>query len=202
MADSGILRSQPLQYTLNGYSADIGNILDVYTLNSNVLVEGKLIKHVGPSITPPAGAELIDGGGRTLMPGLIESHVHLNYQHMIGGYDTIELRDWQEIGAMAAVTARSLLMDGYTTIRDPGASLSGIRYAIDRGELDGPRLYQATAVISQTGGHGDFRLKGQRELSTRATFRAGKLGMTHIQDGFDATLSAARQNLANGPAFN
>lgn len=135
------------------------------------------------------------------MPGLIESHVHLNYQHMVGGYDTIEQRDWQEIGAMGAFTAQSLLMDGWTTARDPGATLTGIRTAIDNGYAIGPRLYLANAVISQTSGHGDFRLKGQRRLGDRTTFKAGQLGMTHIVDGEDATLSAARQNLANGAAF-
>ena len=84
------------------------------------------------------------------MPSLIESHVHLNYQHMIGGYDTIELRDWQEIGTMAAVTARPLLMDGWTTTRDPGASLTGIRTVIDRGELEDVSidLWPVSAVIS------------------------------------------------------
>ena len=84
---------------------------------------------------------------------------------------------------------------------DPGASLKGISDVIDRGEIVGPRLYQATAVIGQTGGHGDFRLKGQRRLADRTSFRAGELGMTHVVDGRPATLSAARQNLANGADF-
>ena len=172
-------------------------------MNRRVLVEGNLIKAIGDAtLTGNEKATIIDGGGRTLMPGLIESHVHVNLQHMIGGYDTIEHRDWQEIGAMGAVTARALLMDGWTTIRDPGASLTGINAVIDRGELDGPRMYQATAVIGQTAGHGDFRLKGQRRLQDRYTFKGGVLGMTHIVDGYDATLSAARQNLANGAEFN
>jgi imidazolonepropionase-like amidohydrolase len=167
----------------------------------DVLVEGNLIKEIGAKLSAP-NATVIDGGGRTLMPGLIESHVHLNLQHMVGGYDTIEHRDWQEIGAMAATVARSLLMDGWTTARDPGASLTGIRTAIERGDALGPRLYMANAVISQTAGHGDFRLKGQRTLDTRSSFKAAELGMTYIVDGYDATLSAARQNLANGAVFN
>ena len=176
---------------------------DRLTGPKNVLVEGNLIKTISDGeIETNDGATVIDGGGRTLMPGLIESHVHVNLQHMLGGYDTIEHRDWQEIGAMGAFTAQSLLKDGWTTIRDPGASLTGIKTAIDRGELDGPRMYQATAVIGQTAGHGDFRLKGQRQLSDRTAFKGGQLGMTHIVDGYDATLSAARQNLANGATFN
>jgi imidazolonepropionase-like amidohydrolase len=168
----------------------------------SVLVEGNLIKQIGKGLKAGDGAKVIDGGGRTLMPGLIESHVHLNLQHMVGGYDTIEQRDWQEIGAMAGNVARSLLLDGWTTARDPGGTLAGMRTAIDRGDALGPRLYLATGVISQTAGHGDFRLKGQRTLEDRYTFKGGRLGMTHIVDGFDATLSAARQNLANGAAFN
>ena len=171
--------------------------------NHQVLVEGNLIKAISASaIEANANATIIDGQGKTLMPGLIESHVHLNLQHMVGGYDTIEQRDWQEIGAMGATVARNLLMDGWTTARDPGATLVGIKTAIDRGDAIGPRLYLAIAVISQTSGHGDFRLKGQRSLADRYTFKAGRLGMTHIVDGYDATLSAARQNLANGAVFN
>jgi imidazolonepropionase-like amidohydrolase len=171
--------------------------------NHSVLVEGNIIKTISAgAITPNAGATMIDGRGRTLMPGLIESHVHLNLQLMVGGYDTIEQRDWQEIGAMAANVARSLLMDGWTTVRDPGGTLTGMRIAIDRGDALGPRLYAANAVITQTSGHGDFRLRGQRRLEDRYTFKGGQLGMTHIVDGYDAHLSAARQNLANGAAFN
>lgn len=172
------------------------------TMNANVVVTGNLITAVSAEPLSVADAQIIDGGGRTLMPGLIESHVHVNLQHMIGGYDSIEHRDWQEIGAMGAITAQSLLKDGWTTIRDPGASLTGIKTVIDRGELAGPRMYQANGVIGQTAGHGDFRLKGQRRLEDRYTFRGGELGMTYIVDGFDATLSAARQNLANGATFN
>jgi imidazolonepropionase-like amidohydrolase len=171
--------------------------------NKRVLVEGNLIKTIGDAAIKAAkGSKVIDCGKRTLMPGLIESHVHLNLQHMVGGYDTIEQRDWQEIGAMAAFTARSLLMDGWTTVRDPGATQAGIRTAIDRGDAIGPRIYTAIGVISQTAGHGDFRLKGQRTLESRYGFKAAQLGMTYIVDGYDATLSAARQNLANGAAFN
>ncbi len=87
----------------------------------SVLVEGNLIKQVKKGdIKTNRLTRVIDGGGRTLMPGLIESHVHLNLQHMVGGYETMENRDWQEIGAMAAFAAQSLLMDGFTTARDLG----------------------------------------------------------------------------------
>ena len=168
----------------------------------NVLVEGNLIKTVSTGAITAPRATVIDGSGRTLMPGLIESHVHLNMQHMVGGYDTFENRDWQEVGAMAAFTARSLLMDGFTTVRDVGALHAGIRRAIDSGNAIGPRIYNAGAVISQTSGHGDWRLKGQNTLESRYTHKVAQLGLAHIVDGYDATLSAARQNLANGASLN
>lgn len=168
----------------------------------DVLVEDNLIKQVGKDIEASEGVTVIDGGGRTLMPGLIESHVHLNMQHMVGGYDTFESRDWQEVGAMAAFTAQSLLQDGFTTVRDVGALHAGLRRAVDRGDAIGPRIYNAGAVISQTSGHGDWRLKGQNTLESRYTHKVAQLGLAFIVDGYDATLSAARQNLANGASLN
>jgi len=170
--------------------------------NGNVLVQGNLIAEVSSEPLAAANAQIIDGGGRTLMPGLIESHVHLNMQHMVGGYDTFEHRDWQEVGAMAAFTAQSILMDGFTTVRDVGALQAGIRRAVDNGDAIGPRIYNAGAVISQTSGHGDWRLKGQNTLDSRYTNKVAQLGLAFIVDGHDATLSAARQNLANGASLN
>jgi len=169
---------------------------------TSVLVEGNLIKTVSTDAIDAPNATVIDGGGRTLMPGLIESHVHLNMQHMVGGYDTFEHKDWQEVGAMAAFTAQSLLMDGFTTVRDVGALHAGLRRAVDRGDAIGPRIYNAGAVISQTSGHGDWRLKGQNTLESRYTHKVAQLGLAFIVDGYDATLSAARQNLANGASLN
>ena len=169
---------------------------------TSVLVEGNLIKTVSTDAIDAPNATVIDGGGHTLMPGLIESHVHLNMQHMVGGYDTFEHKDWQEVGAMAAFTAQSLLMDGFTTVRDVGALHAGLRRAVDRGDAIGPRIYNAGAVISQTSGHGDWRLKGQNTLESRYTHKVAQLGLAFIVDGYDATLSAARQNLANGASLN
>lgn len=194
-------QEKEVQYTLLKNVKIFDGVHDQLTPGA-VLVEGNLIRSVGDSVPAPEGATVIDGGGLTLMPGLIESHVHLNLQHMVGGYDTVELRDWQEIGAMAAGVARALLMDGFTTVRDPGGLQAGMRIAIERGDVVGPRIYNAGAVISQTSGHGDFRLRGQRTLESRYTFKGARLGFTHIVDGYDATLSAARQNLANGAVFN
>lgn len=175
---------------------------DQLITGQDVLVEKNLISRIDENIVAGDTTTVIDGQGMTLMPGLIESHVHMNLQHMIGGYETMENRDWQEIGAMAAMVAHSLLMDGFTTVRDCGTLQGGMRRAIDRGDVIGPRIYSAIGVISQTSGHGDWRQLGFRTLASRNTYKAAQLGMTYIVDGYDATLSAARQNLANGAAFN
>ena len=179
----------------------IFNGTDDTLIEVDVLVEGNLIKAIGKKLEANKDATTINGEGRTLMPGLIESHVHLNFQHMIGGYETAENRDWQEIGAMAAFAGQSLLMDGFTTVRDCGTLQSGYRRAVDRGEAIGPRVYNAGAVIGQTSGHGDWRQLGFRTLDSRKTAKVGELGMTFIVDGYDANLSAARQNFANGSSF-
>ena len=167
----------------------------------DVLVTGNLISRVSADPIPvdrSANTVVIDGGGRTLMPGLIESHVHLNFQHMIGGYETVESRDWEEIGAMAGAVATALLMDGWTTVRDQGTLQTGMRRAIDGGFVDGPRIYHSGAVLGQTSGHGDWRPIGYRTLEGRQTAKVGQLGMTFVVDGYDAFLSASRQNIANG----
>ncbi len=167
----------------------------------DVLVSGNRIAQVSEeplAVIASTDMKVIDGGGRTLMPGLIESHVHLNFQHMIGGYETVEQRDWEEIGAMAGAVATSLLMDGFTTVRDQGTLQTGMRKAIDGGFVVGPRIYHAGAVIGQTSGHGDWRPYGYRTLEGRQTSKVGQLGMTFVVDGYDATLSASRQNIANG----
>lgn len=170
----------------------------------HVLVKGNLIDRVStdPIPTDRSGmTRIIDGQGMTLMPGLIESHVHLNFQHMVGGYETVENRDWQEIGGMAAQAGHNLLMDGFTTVRDCGTLQSGYRRAVDRGDLVGPRVYNAGAVLGQTSGHGDWRPYGARTLASRQEAKVGELGMTFIVDGYDNFLSASRQNLANGTSF-
>ena len=85
----------------------------------NVLIENNLIKEVGAIETVPKGAIVIDGGGRTLMPGLIESHVHLNLVGAFGSLAEGQATDWDVIGATSLSYAKEFLDDGYTTVRMP-----------------------------------------------------------------------------------
>jgi imidazolonepropionase-like amidohydrolase len=98
---------------------------------------------------------VIDGGGRTLMPGIIEAHNHL----MLSMPNTawFNTHDITYIAAAGAEEARRFLMRGWTTVRDIGGPAMGIQRAIDDGRIVGPRIYPSGAIIGQTSGHGDMR---------------------------------------------
>ena len=139
---------------------------------------------------------VIDGGGRTLMPGLIDAHWHmfnpLTMQDIMTGY--LEYNH-----AKIAVEAEKTLLRGFTTIREPGGNSFGLKRAIDEGILVGPRILPSGAPICQTSGHFDFaqpweppkRLGGQPS-------RPESYGMLRVVDGADDALAAARFNLKQG----
>ena len=108
----------------------------------SVLVEGNLISEVATAIPAQGGAAIIDGGGRTLMPGLIDSHVHLTHM-TVADLSAWEGMSWDEMAAEAMRNAREFLMSGFTTVRDMGGTGPGIKRAVDRGLGVGPRIYPA-----------------------------------------------------------
>jgi len=104
---------------------------------------------------------VIDGGGRTLMPGLIDAHSHLAVaaQSLVA----YENSTWEEIGARTALTAEDTLMDGFTTVRDAGGmNGKGIKRMIDNGELPGPRIFPSGGFIGSTSSHGDLKMMTMR----------------------------------------
>jgi imidazolonepropionase-like amidohydrolase len=96
----------------------------------DVLVEKNLIKEIASNIKAPEGAMVIDGSGKTLMPGLIDSHVHFNVV-LEGGLANIEAARWDYIGALAVHSAVEWLVDGFTTVRDMGGLGNGLKKAVD-----------------------------------------------------------------------
>ena len=121
----------------------------------NILVEGNLIKQVSAEAINAPGATVIDGGGGTLMPGLIEAHAHLSLHG-----DLFQIRNefnWMYVGAKSGAEATHMLMRGFTTARDAAGPTNGLRKVIDAGHVAGPRIYSAGPAISQTGGHFDIR---------------------------------------------
>ena len=124
--------------------------------NQDVLVEDNLIKQVGGNIAPPDDAMVIDGGGRTLMPGMIDSHVHFTFYPPINSTMRNDL-DPFFLGLLAGPRAERWLMNGFTTVRDAGGPSKYVQKAIESGLIIGPRVFPSEAVITQTRGHGDFR---------------------------------------------
>jgi imidazolonepropionase-like amidohydrolase len=121
--------------------------------NASVVIEGERIVAAGAGIDPPRDAEMIDAAGMTLMPGMIDCHVHLT-----SNADSLQERMLTPYSlqiAQAFANARLTLDCGFTTVRDAGGTPRGVKMAIDRGMFPGPRLRIAVAALSQTGGHGD-----------------------------------------------
>jgi imidazolonepropionase-like amidohydrolase len=164
--------------------------------NHNVLVEGNLIKSISEGdIKTSSNVTVINGQGKTLMPGLIDSHSHLNVV-IPGGLKEWEAASWDRIASLAASTANEMLAEGFTTVRDMGGMAIGLKTTIDEGNLDGPRIYPSGAYISQTSGHGDLTLGSQQRRPYDSNLV--RLGITDLADGPDAVRAAVRRNFAEG----
>ena len=159
----------------------------------DVLVEGNLIKEIAKGVGARSDAQVIDGQGKTLMPGMIDSHVHLNLS-MGGGRIGMENSRWDYIAAMGAAGAQDFFADGFTTLRDMGGTHDGLRKVIDADLLEGPRLYLAGPTISQTSGHGDTLLAGQNPEDNNL----GRLGIFLIADGVGGVRRAVRKSFSYG----
>ncbi len=169
---------------------------------TNVLVRGNKIERISTSpIAVPAdlNTTVIEGNGRTLMPGLIDVHVHMHFSSLtMMGLLSPDLSP-ATIDVAAAKESEAMLLRGFTSVRDVGGPVFGLKAGIDAGKYIGPRIWPSGATISQTSGHGDFRLPTER---SRRFFgeasRAEKLGATFIADGRDDVLAAVRENLRFG----
>ena len=126
---------------------------------SHVLVVGNQIQAISSTpIATPADVNLVKvaGAGRTLMPGLIDAHTHIMFSSM--SKLAILTSDVGFVNVVAVKEAHDTLMRGFTSIRDLGGPSLGLKKGIDLGLASGPRIWSSGAFISQTGGHGDFRL--------------------------------------------
>ncbi|EKO3674004.1 amidohydrolase family protein [Vibrio metschnikovii] len=140
---------------------------------------------------------VIDGQGKTLMPGLIDAHTHLMLAAL--PQQTLMLADQGFINIVAAKTAAEMLQRGYTSVRDLGGPVFGLKMAIDKQITTGPRIWPAGAFISQTGGHGDFRLPN--ELITADSKKqtiSVRTGTSAIADSPDEVRQHVREQLALG----
>ena len=125
-------------------------------IGQDVLVEANLIKKIGKGLKVNKDAEIIDGGGRTLMPGLIDMHTHLMFRYGITAMRTDF--DAQAAGAAAMETLQLYMQMGYTTIRDVGGNSLGLAKNIAAGRLNGSRIYSSGGAISAISGHNDLAM--------------------------------------------
>ncbi|WP_343557583.1 amidohydrolase family protein [Sphingobacterium sp.] len=167
----------------------------------HVLINGNTIQTVSDLPINVMGNDLIkiDGKGKTLMPGLIDAHVHLVFGALT--MPQMMKNDLSEEFLINTVgqSAQQMLMRGFTSVRDVGGPIFPLKAAIDKGKLLGPRIWPSGATVSQTAGHGDFRTP---EEKSRRFFgivsRAERYGATFIADGRDEVLTAVRENLRFG----
>lgn len=157
-----------------------------------VLIRDKRIVAVEHGTINAPGAAVHDLGGRTLMPGLIDCHVHLNRTIL----PTAPLMLPSLLTAHAGATLKGMLMRGYTTVRDAGGVDAGHRQAVEMGLFVGPRLFVSGRAISQTGGHGDPR--SPADLVEQCACVHMEAGLGRIADGVPEVRKAVRDEIRLG----
>ncbi len=158
----------------------------------NVLVQGERVVEIGAGLRPPDAARVIDLRGRTLMPGLIDCHVHVT----AASADLALLADWAPtyVAARASDILGGMLRRGFTTVRDAGGADFGLSAAVEEGYFAGPRLRFGGKALSQTGGHADMRPAGRAVLDP--SYSCPSFGT--VCDGEAELRRAAREELRRG----
>ncbi|MBV9522252.1 MAG: amidohydrolase family protein [Alphaproteobacteria bacterium] len=159
-----------------------------------ILIEGSVIKEVAERPISAQAELVFDAGGRTVMPGLIDAHVHAiaidanlaNLQNVPQSLLAFEARDLLE----------AMLRRGFTTVRDAGGADFGLAEAVEKGLVAGPRMFIAGRALSQTGGHGDLRARTAGLDACACCQGAAALG--RIADGVSEVRRAARDELRRG----
>ncbi|HEY9475694.1 MAG TPA: amidohydrolase family protein [Mycobacteriales bacterium] len=170
-------------------------VLDVrtgeYLDRRDVVVDRGTVVEVTPRATI-ADARTLDGRGLTLMPGLIDSHVHL--AAVAPDLGQLPNSSPSYVAAFAIQSMKAMLRRGFTTVRDQGGADHGLARAQAEGLVTGPRIHFCGRALSQTGGHGDVRPVGQNLLDDHACCP----GVGRVADGIDAVRAAARDELRRG----
>ncbi|MDT7950852.1 MAG: amidohydrolase family protein [Acetobacteraceae bacterium] len=168
------------------------------TLTTGVAVRiaGGVITDVSDQPLAPNGADIIDIGGRTLLPGLIDCHVHVNAVRVSSGLAASRVLPLSFIAAAASNIMRGMLLRGFTSVRDAGGADRGLREAVEQDLFTGPRLFISGRAISQTGGHGDFRERIDTGEPCGCALMTGGIG--RVADGVPAVQHAVRDEIRLG----
>ena len=164
----------------------------------NVLVRDNLIERVAaePITTDDPAAVVIDGAGRTLMPGLIDAHTHIAMSTI--SVPELVAADPTYVAVRAGAAASDMLMRGFTAARDLGGPVFGVKQAIDRGHILGPRIWPSGAMVSQTSGHADFRQPGELPRADGDVHFSERAGFAALADGRPEVLRRVREQLMLG----
>ncbi len=163
--------------------------------NRQIVIKSGRIEEVTGEPRQVDDAHLIDAGGRVVLPGLIDAHVHV----VAASHDltALGLQPASLVVAQSSQIMRSMLLRGFTTVRDAAGADFGLQEAVARGRFEGPRLFIAGFPVSQTGGHADMRPKGVRSSEMFCSCAGlGLLGA--IADGVGEVRRAVREQVRNG----
>ncbi|MET0452625.1 MAG: amidohydrolase family protein [Mycobacterium sp.] len=171
---------------------------DQLSAPSNVRVKGNRIERISTEPLPADGTTtVIDGGGRTLMPGLIDNHWHTMFVRPSPAEAMAS--DPGYVNLVAGAEAGDTLMRGFTTVRDLGGPSFDLKRAIDGGVIDGPRIFPSGAMITVTSGHGDFRTAADLPRNPGGPpSRQEELGAAMVADSPDEVRLRTREQLAQG----
>jgi imidazolonepropionase-like amidohydrolase len=160
--------------------------------NASVVIDDGRIREVKPGAVKRGSADVIDLGGRFLMPGLLDLHFHAYSV----SFDALQLERMPKplMVSHAVRLLEGALQRGFTTVRDPGGGDVGLALAIDQGLIAGPRFFYGGKALSQTGGHGDMRHPSHEELC-----RCGHSdAISQVVDGEYEVRKACREELRKG----
>jgi imidazolonepropionase-like amidohydrolase len=161
-----------------------------------LLIEGDTVRELSSAPIKAPDASVIDCGGRTLMPGLIDSHVHAIHSEV--NIRAMEALPLTLITARAATRLRAMLDRGFTTVRDTGGADWGIKTAIETGHITGPRLFIAGQSIGPTGGHSDSRRRTSFKFNGECQCCNGLQFKSAVADGADEVRKSAREQMRQG----
>ena len=175
-----------------------GNVLDVHTLTlhagHSVLVEGGRIAAIGAGLQAPEGVEVVDAAGLTVMPGMIDCHVHT----VASSFNLGNVARLPNVLTMlrALPIMQAMLGRGFTSVRDAGGADWSLAEAVRTGLISGPRIFPSGKALSQTGGHADFRPRSDELDLCSCVHKLGNIG--RVVDGVDACRIAVREEILKG----
>lgn len=192
--------AEPAAFTLFENVRIFDGKSDQLSGSMNVLVRGNTIEKISKDPLPAEGnppANIIAGGGRTLMPGLIDAHWHAMLVRPTPA--ALLADDLGYLNLMAGAEATDTLMRGFTTVRDVGGPSFGLKRAIDEGIVVGPRIFPSGAIITVTSGHGDFRQANELPRVLGAPLsRQERTGAAMVADSPDEVRVRVREQLLQG----